>query len=105
MACSRIKRVFELRATEIDFDAASQVFVRDCARRTIRLVAHKTERREADEYVDKINQLRRDHDLPTDPDVIFVEVTVDAVELAVEDAFIAEGVGLWRQAQRRTEVS
>jgi len=73
---SRIKRVFELRATEIDFDAPSQVFVRDCARRTIRLVAHKTEHRDAEEYVDKLRQLRRDHDLPTDPDVIFVEVTV-----------------------------
>ncbi len=73
---SRIKRVFELRATEIEFDAASQVFVRDCARRTIRLVAHKTEHREAEEYVDKIRQLRRDHDLPSDPDVIFVEVTI-----------------------------
>ncbi len=73
---SRVRRVFELRATEIDFDAASQVFVRDCARRTIRLVAHKTDEREADEYVDKIRQLRRDHDLPTDPDVIFVEVTI-----------------------------
>lgn len=36
---SRIRRVFELRATEIDFDAASQVFVRDCARRTIRLLS------------------------------------------------------------------
>jgi hypothetical protein len=73
---SRVKRVFELRATEIDFDAASQVFVRDCARRTIRLVAHKTESRDAEEYVEKIRQLRRDHDMPTDPDVIFVEVTV-----------------------------
>jgi hypothetical protein len=73
---SRIKRVFELRATEIDFDAASQVFVRDCARRTIRLVAHQTDHRDAEEYVDKIRQLRRDHDLPSDPDVIFVEVTV-----------------------------
>jgi hypothetical protein len=73
---SRIKRVFELRATEIDFDAPSQVFVRDCARRTIRLVAHKTEHRDAEEYVDKLRQLRRDHDLPSDPDVIFVEVTV-----------------------------
>ena len=73
---SRIKRVFELRATEIDFDAASQVFVRDCARRTIRLVAHQTEHRDAEEYVEKIRQLRRDHDLPSDPDVIFVEVTV-----------------------------
>jgi len=73
---SRIKRVFELRATEIDFDAASQVFVRDCARRTIRLVAHKTEHRDLDEYVEKIQQLRRDHDMPGDPDVVFVEVTV-----------------------------
>jgi hypothetical protein len=73
---SRIKRVFELRATEIDFDATSQVFLRDCARRTIRLVAHKTESRDLDEYVDKIRRIRRDHDLPADPDVIFVEVTV-----------------------------
>ena len=73
---SRVTRVFELRATEIDFDAASQVFLRDCARRTIRLVAHKTERRDVEEYVDKLRQLRRDHDLPVDPDVIFVEVTV-----------------------------
>ncbi len=77
---SRVKRVFELRATEIDFDAASQVFLRDCARRTIRLVAHKvahkTDARSAEEYVAKIRQLRRDHDMPSDPDVIFVEVTV-----------------------------
>jgi hypothetical protein len=73
---SRIKRVFELRATEIDFDATSQVFLRDCARRTIRLVAHKTQERASEEYDDKVRQLRRDHDLPSDPDVIFVEVTV-----------------------------
>jgi hypothetical protein len=73
---SRIKRVFELRATEIDFDAASQVFVRDCARRTIRLVANQAGERDVDEYVEKIKRLRRDHDLPADPDVIFVEVTV-----------------------------
>ncbi len=32
---------FELRATEIELDATSQVFVRDCARRTIRLVAQR----------------------------------------------------------------
>jgi hypothetical protein len=73
---SRIKRVFELRATDIDFDATSQVFLRDCARRTIRLVAHKTEHRDVEEYVDKVRRIRRDHDLPSDPDVIFVEVTV-----------------------------
>ncbi len=64
---SRIKRVFELRATEIDFDATSQVFLRDCARRTIRLVAHQTEDRDVEEYVEKVRQLRRDHDLPDRP--------------------------------------
>ena len=73
---SRVRRVFELRAREIDFDATSQVFLRDCARRTIRLVAHKTEARDVEEYVDKVRRLRRGHDLPADPDVIFVEVTV-----------------------------
>jgi uncharacterized membrane protein YhaH (DUF805 family) len=73
---SRLRRVFELRAAEIDFDATSQVFLRDCARRTIRLVANKTQDRALDEYVDKVEQVRRDHDLPADPDVIFIEVTV-----------------------------
>jgi hypothetical protein len=73
---SRVRRVFELRATEIDFDATSQIFVRDCARRTIRLVANQAGARDVEEYVDKLRRIRRDHDLPSDPDVIFVEVTV-----------------------------
>src|SRR5258705_12437127 len=34
-----------------------------------------------------------------------IETTMDAVELAVEDALIAEGVGLRREMQRRTKVS
>jgi len=73
---SRVRRVFELRATDIEFDEPSRVFLRDCARRTIRLVAHKTEDRAVEEYLEKLQQLRRDHDLPSDPDVVFVEVTV-----------------------------
>lgn len=73
---SRIGRVFELRATEVDLDATAQIFVRDCARRTIRLVANEADDRDAQEYADKIEQIRRDNDLPQDPDVIFVEVTI-----------------------------
>jgi hypothetical protein len=73
---SRIRRAFELRATEVDLDATAQVFVRDCARRTIRLVAHEPGPDTHAEYADKVRQIRRDHDLPVDPDVIFVEVTV-----------------------------
>jgi hypothetical protein len=73
---SRIQRAFELRATDIELDATAQIFIRDCARRTIRLVAHEQGHREQSEYAAKIDQVRRDHDLPQDPDVIFVEVTV-----------------------------
>ena len=76
---SRLRRVFELRTTDVVLDETSQVFVRDCARRTIRLVAHEPRRAHTDEpadYAEKIRQIRRDHDLPADPDVIFVEVTV-----------------------------
>jgi len=73
---SRLRRVFEPRATEVHLDETAQVFVRDCARRTIRLVAHEPGPDTHAEYADKVRQIRRDHDLPLDPDVIFVEVTV-----------------------------
>ena len=73
---SRLRRAFELRTTTIELDATSQIFVRDCARRTIRLVANEAGARDPEEYADKIRQIRRDHELPNDPDVIFVEVTV-----------------------------
>ena len=43
---SRLRRAFELRATGAELDATAQVFVRDCARRTIRLVAHESGSRE-----------------------------------------------------------
>jgi hypothetical protein len=74
---SRLLRVFEPRATEVHLDTTAEVFVRDCARRTIRLVAHEPGVADTHaEYADKVRQIRRDHDLPVDPDVIFVEVTV-----------------------------
>jgi hypothetical protein len=73
---SRLRRVFEPRATEVVLDQTAQVFVRDCARRTIRLVAHEPGPNTHAEYAEKVAQIRRDHDLPQDPDVIFVEVTV-----------------------------
>ena len=73
---SRLVRALELRTSEVVFDAPSRVFVRDCSRRTIRLVANEADTETGEEYADKIRQIRRDHDLPVDPDVIFVEVSV-----------------------------
>jgi len=71
---SRLQRAFELRVTTVSFDRTSQIFVRDVARRTIRLVAYEPADHSAEEYAAKVRQIRQDHDLTEDPDVIFVEV-------------------------------
>ena len=73
---SRLQRAFELRVTTVSFDRTSQIFVRDVARRTIRLVAHEPDRDSPEQYAAKVRQIRQDHDLSEDPDVIFVEVTL-----------------------------
>jgi hypothetical protein len=73
---SRIKRAFELRVSEVELDPTARLFIRDCARRTIRLVANEPDARDRAEYADKIKQIRADNDLSADPDVIFVEVTI-----------------------------
>jgi len=73
---SRLSRSFELRVTDVHLDETAELFVRDCARRTIRLVANEPDARDRAEYDDKLRQIRHDHDLPDDTDVIFVEVTV-----------------------------
>ena len=75
---SRLSRSFELRTTEVHLDGTAEMFVRDCARRTIRLVANEPDDggRDRSEYDDKLRQIRDDQDLPADADVVFVEVTV-----------------------------
>ncbi|MEP6815723.1 MAG: amino acid transporter [Marmoricola sp.] len=73
---SRLGRSFELRVTDVELDETARRFVRDCARRTIRLVANEPDARDVIEYADKERQIRRDHDLPANADVVFVEVTV-----------------------------
>ena len=73
---SRLSRAFELRTTEVRLDATAELFLRDCARRTIRLVANEAGARDRREYDDKLRQIRADHDLGDGTDVVFVEVTV-----------------------------
>jgi hypothetical protein len=73
---SRTLRSFELRTTEIIYDSRAEAFLRDCARRSIRLVANEPGSRDVAEYRDKLDQIVDDHDLPNVGDVIFVEVEV-----------------------------
>jgi hypothetical protein len=72
---SRLRRSLELRVTEVRLDPMAELFIRDGARRRIRLVANEPGRRDPAEYREKLWQIRADHDLP-DEDVVFVEVTV-----------------------------
>ncbi|MGN6131245.1 MAG: amino acid transporter [Nocardioidaceae bacterium] len=73
---SRVRRSFELRVTDVAFDEHAQLFLRDCARRTIRLIAHEPDLRDVAEYNAKIVQNQADHDLADGRDIIFAEVTV-----------------------------
>jgi hypothetical protein len=73
---SRLRRAFELRTTSVLLDSRAEDFVRDCARRTIRLVANEPDVRDVEEYRSKVAQIVADNDLPDAGDVIFVEVTV-----------------------------
>ena len=57
-------------------DRTAQLFVRDAARRTIRLVANEPNERDAHEYVEKRRESIRDYGLNETDDIIFVEITV-----------------------------
>ena len=73
---SRMLRAFELRATEVVFDESAKRYLRDAARRSIRLVANEPGTGSAEEYRDKIAQIMDDNELSNAGDLIFVEVTV-----------------------------
>jgi hypothetical protein len=73
---SRLTRALELRVDDVQLDAKAQLFIRDCARRTIRLVANEPDDRDPAEYAEKRRQVASDHDLTEDQDFIFVEITV-----------------------------
>jgi hypothetical protein len=73
---SRLSRAFELRVTDVHLDQTAQMFIRDCARRTVRLVANEPDRRDAAEYAEKRLQIIQDHDLTDQQDFLFIEITV-----------------------------
>ncbi len=76
---SRLTRAFELRTTEVRLDETAALFLRDCARRSIRLIAHEPGEDGEDgvaAYRQKVRQIVEDNDIPDANDIIFVEVTV-----------------------------
>ncbi|MFE9453743.1 amino acid transporter, partial [Streptomyces sp. NPDC006739] len=73
---SRLARAFELRVTSVTLDEMAERFIRDMAHRRIRFIAHEPGRRDKAEYRAKIEQMRKDNEIPDLEDFVFVEVTV-----------------------------
>jgi hypothetical protein len=73
---SRLQRAFDLRIVDVQLDAVAEQFIREGARRTTRLIAHHPDGCSPDCYRDKLSQTIADNDLPTDTDIVFVEITV-----------------------------
>ncbi|MCW2754753.1 MAG: amino acid transporter [Marmoricola sp.] len=73
---SRVLRAFELRTTQVQLDPTAELFLRDCARRSIRIVANEPDARDREEYRRKTAQILDDNDLPDAQDILFMEVTL-----------------------------
>jgi hypothetical protein len=89
---SRTRRAFELRSAGITFDEAAQDYIGGAAKcGTLRFVANEPDARDADEYRDKVQELRHDNDVPKWAPLIFVEVTVsDASDFETELRVVGE---------------
>ena len=76
---SRIWRTLELRVTSVDLDLRAITFVRDAGLQTgpVRLIPNRPEEQDAAEYARKTEEVRRDHDLPENAHLIFLEVMVE----------------------------
>ncbi|MBT0772567.1 amino acid transporter [Kineosporia sp. J2-2] len=83
---SRAGRALELRGAGLTFDDEARKFLLDAAKcGTLRLVANEPDARDAAEYRDKANEIRRDNDVPKWAPLVFVEVTVqDASDFETE---------------------
>lgn len=74
-AISRVRRAFELRATEVDLDDAARTFITDDAEQgAIRVIAHEPEDGSEYEYRKKGEDERRYSHIPRGSRVIFLEV-------------------------------
>lgn len=83
---SRAGRALQLRGAGLTFDENAQRFLLDAAKcGTLRLVANEPDSRDAVEYRDKTNEIRKDNDVPKWAPLVFVEVTVsDASDFETE---------------------
>jgi hypothetical protein len=72
---SRVYRSTELRVEQIELDDQARQFIKDAAKGTIRIIANRKDKGDADEYAQKEEEKRTDNHIPTGEPILFFEVT------------------------------
>lgn len=80
---SRVYRSTELRVDRIELDDKARQFIKDAAKGTIRIIANRKDKGDADEYASKEEEKRTSNHIPSGEPILFFEVTPgDASEFA-----------------------
>ncbi len=80
---SRVWRTTELRVERVELDERAQRIINEASKGTIRIIANRCDRGDADEYRIKEKEKREDNHIPDSEPVIFFEVNLgDASEFA-----------------------
>ena len=94
---SRVWRSTELRVERIELDDRARQFVKDAAKGTIRIIANRKDKGDADEYAHKEEEKRHSNHIPSGEPILFFEVTPgDASEFAGTLSIRGETVGNYR---------
>src|ERR1044072_7662604 len=72
---SRVWRSTELRVERINLDDKARQFIKDAAKGTIRIIANRKDKGDADEYAFKEQEKRTNNHIPTGEPILFFEVT------------------------------
>ena len=74
---SRVWRTLELRVNTVDLDLRAMQFVHDAAATgQVHLIPNRPEERDAAEYERKMSETRRDHNIPDNEPILFLEIMV-----------------------------
>jgi hypothetical protein len=72
---SRVWRSTELRVEQIELDDQARQFIKDAAKGTIRIIANRRDKGDADEYHFKETEKRNSNHIPDGEPILFFEVT------------------------------
>ena len=94
---SRVYRSTELRVEQIELDDQARQFIKDAAKGTIRIIANRKDKGDADEYTNKEHEKRTSNHIPAGEPILFFEVTPgDASEFSGTLSIRGESVDGYR---------